>query len=62
MKGMNFRRARHFCAITAAFCVIGLVSAQVIEYEVGGVKYQTLSREGLTVIMTRMPNHVAILS
>jgi hypothetical protein len=31
----------------------------VIEYEVNGVKYQTLSRQGLTVIFTRMPNRVA---
>jgi len=59
MKGMNFRRARHVPVIAAAICVVGLVSAQVIEYEVSGVKYQTLSRQGLTVIMTRMPNHVA---
>src|ERR1035441_5947955 len=64
MKGMNFRRARQFPVIAAGVCaiglgVIGLVSAQVIEYEVSGVKYQTLSRQGLTVIMTRMPNHVA---
>lgn len=35
------------------------VCAQVIEYEVNGMKYQTLSRQGLTVIVTRMPNHVA---
>ena len=59
MKVMNLRRARQFAVIVVALCAIGLVSAQVIEYEVGGVKYQTLSRQGLTVIMTRMPNHVA---
>ena len=59
MKGMNFRRARRFSLIGAALCAVGLLSAQVIEYEVSGVKYQTLSRQGLTVIMTRMPNHVA---
>jgi hypothetical protein len=59
MKGMNFRRPHHFPVIAAALCSLGLVSAQVIEYEAGGVKYQTLSRQGLTVIMTRMPNHVA---
>jgi hypothetical protein len=35
------------------------VSAQVIEYEANGLKYQTLSRKGLTVIVTHMPNHVA---
>ena len=30
-----------------------------IEYEANGLKYQTLSRRGLTIIVTRMPNHVA---
>jgi len=35
------------------------VFGQVIEYEANGLKYQTLSRKGLTVIVTRMPNHVA---
>jgi hypothetical protein len=59
MKGMNVRRARCFFALAAGLCAVALVSAQVIEYEVNGVKYQTLSRQGLTVIMTRMPNHVA---
>ncbi len=36
-----------------------LLSAQVIEYEANGLKYQTLSRKGLTIIVTHMPNHVA---
>src|ERR1700686_5531795 len=36
-----------------------LVYGQVIEYEANGLKYQTLSRKGLTVIVTHMPNHVA---
>jgi hypothetical protein len=35
------------------------VPAQVIEYETNGQKYQTLSRKGLTIIVTHMPNHVA---
>jgi hypothetical protein len=35
------------------------VPAQVIEYEANGLKYQTATREGLTVIVTRLPNHVA---
>jgi len=43
----------------AAFLTASLVSGQVIEYEANGMKYQTLSRKGLTVIVTRMPNHVA---
>jgi hypothetical protein len=33
-------------------------SAQVIEYESNGQKYQTLSRKGLTIIVTHMPNQV----
>ena len=59
MKVMDPRRSRRVFAIAAALCSVALVSAQVIEYEVNGVKYQTLSRQGLTVIFTRMPNHVA---
>jgi hypothetical protein len=34
-------------------------SAQVIEYESNGLKYQTTTRKGLTVIVTHLPNHVA---
>jgi hypothetical protein len=59
MEVMNLRRTRRVFTIAAAFCSVALVSAQVIEYEVNGVKFQTLSRQGLTVIFTRMPNHVA---
>lgn len=33
--------------------------AQVIEYQANGQKYQTLSRKGLTIIVTHMPNQVA---
>jgi hypothetical protein len=33
--------------------------AQVIEYEANGLKYQTATRKGLTVIITHLPNHVA---
>jgi len=35
------------------------VQAQVIEYESNGLKYQTATRRGLTVIVTHLPNHVA---
>jgi len=34
-------------------------TAQVIEYEANGLKYQTETRKGLTVIVTHLPNHVA---
>jgi len=54
---------RRLTAITAAFTAAAFLSVaaygQVIEYEVNGLKYQTLSRKGLTIIVTRMPNHVA---
>jgi len=33
--------------------------AQVIEYEANGLKYQTATHNGLTVIVTHLPNHVA---
>jgi len=33
--------------------------AQVIEYESNGLKYQTATRRGLTVIITHLPNHIA---
>ena len=56
---MNLPRARRLFMIAMAACSAALVSAQVIEYEVSGIKYQTLSHQGLTVIMTRLPNHVA---
>jgi hypothetical protein len=42
-----------------ALLAVSILSAQVIEYEANGHKYQTLSRKGLTVIVTRMPDHVA---
>jgi hypothetical protein len=35
------------------------VRAQVIEYEANGLKYQTATHKGLTVIVTHLPNHVA---
>jgi hypothetical protein len=48
-----------FTALVMGLLVAGSLSAQVIEYEANGLKYQTLSRKGLTVIVTHMPNHVA---
>jgi hypothetical protein len=52
-------RMRRIVATTALLVAAALMDAQVIEYEANGLKYQTLSRKGLTVIVTRMPNHVA---
>jgi hypothetical protein len=58
------RQLRRFAiplvALTAVALMAGaLAYGQVIEYEANGLKYQTLSRKGLTVIVTHMPNHVA---
>jgi hypothetical protein len=56
-------RMRRLAAATVGFALAAFLSVQgwgqVIEYEANGLKYQTLSRRGLTIIVTRMPNHVA---
>lgn len=60
-------RLGRFAATSAVLCAVAYVAdqvapriyGQVIEYEANGLKYQTLSRKGLTIIVTRMPNHVA---
>jgi len=72
MEVMVSGRLRRLAATTAAFCavcaiailtvprlIVAPLTAQVIEYEANGMKYQTLSHEGLTVIVTQMPDHVA---
>src|SRR5580658_7595424 len=56
---MVFRRLGRLIAASAALWAAVYLYGQVIEYESNGLKYQTLSRKGLTVIVTRMPNHVA---
>src|SRR2546423_5408785 len=40
-----------------ALCAVAAF-AQVIEYEAGGQRYQTLTRKGVTITATRMPAHV----
>lgn len=47
--------------VTLAALAFGCAGAhgQVIEYEANGLKYQTQTRKGLTVIVTHLPNHVA---
>jgi hypothetical protein len=52
-------RFRRSVRVLFALSLAGILSAQVIEYEANGQKYQTLTRKGLTVIVTHMPNHVA---
>ena len=44
---------------SAALLLAAPAAAQVIEYEANGMRYQTATRRGLTVIVTHLPNHVA---
>jgi hypothetical protein len=37
---------------------LGSASGQVIEFEQNGLKYQTLTRRGVTVMFAHMPSHV----
>jgi hypothetical protein len=46
-------------SIALALCFSVAAAAQVIEYEANGLKFQTATRKGLTVIVTHLPNHVA---
>ena len=47
-------------AALAATVILAVAAlAQVIEYETDGQKYQTLTRKGLTVIITHLPVEVA---
>jgi hypothetical protein len=59
MKGMVSGQTRRLVVTLLALSAAGALSAQVIEYEANGLKYQTMSRKGLTIIVTHMPNHVA---
>jgi hypothetical protein len=57
---MTFPRTTAIIATLAATILFAAVStAQVIEYETNGQKYQTLTRRGLTVIVTHLPTQVA---
>src|SRR5580693_6150678 len=54
--------SRHLPGLLALLAVAmapGVARAQVIEYEANGLKYQTETIKGLTVIVTHLPNHVA---
>src|SRR5437764_15063095 len=41
---------------TLSFCSVA--AAQVIEFESNGLKYQTLTKSGVTIIFARMPTHL----
>ena len=57
---MTFPRITARIAVLASLTLLAVTaSAQVIEYEADGQKYQTLTRGGLTVIITHLPVQVA---
>jgi hypothetical protein len=48
-----------FRQLAAVLCLAGSGAlAQVIEFESNGLKYQTLTRNGVTVMFTHMPTHL----
>jgi hypothetical protein len=46
--------------LLAALCVS--IPGQVIEFESNGLKYQTITKRGVTVMVARLPGHVRELS
>jgi len=51
--------SRRFPGLLAAvLCAAGSVCAQVIEFESGGLRYQTLSKDGLTIMYAQLPMQV----
>ncbi len=48
-----------FCARLTVLALLATVApAQVIEFESGGLKYQTLSRNGVTIMYAHLPSQV----
>ncbi len=48
-----------FVSLLAVVCSAGtLAPAQVIEFESGGLTYQTLTKNGLTIMVASLPSHV----
>jgi hypothetical protein len=45
-------------ALCAAALFVALAGAQVIEFESGGLKYQALTKDGLTIMVAPLPSHV----
>ncbi|MGA2135119.1 MAG: hypothetical protein ABSH50_22770 [Bryobacteraceae bacterium] len=51
--------ASAFARASAAAAVLSLgLCAQVIEFESNGLKYQTITKRGVTVMFARLPGHV----
>ena len=48
-----------FSALCLCLLVFPLtVGAQVVQFDAGGLKYQTLTRNGLTIMLAQLPAHV----
>jgi hypothetical protein len=45
-------------ALAVCLCTGRIVSSQVIEFESRGLKYQTLTKNGLTIMVASLPSHV----
>ena len=45
-------------AFSTLGCLLASASAQVIEFESGGLRYQTLSKNGVTVMYAHLPSQV----
>ena len=57
---MTFPRIAASAAVIASIVwAVVVASAQVIEYEANGEKFQTLTRKGLTVMVTHLPTQIA---
>lgn len=56
---MESMSLRHFLRVLSliSITIIGL-PAQIIEFESGGYKYQTLTRNELTIMFAQLPSHV----
>jgi len=54
---MALRASPISVALVAALCAAG-VGAQVIVFESGGLRYQTLSNEGVTIMFAHLPAHL----
>jgi hypothetical protein len=52
---MGMSALRVFCLLRA---IAVIANAQVIEFESGGLKYQALTKNGLTIMVAELPSHV----
>jgi hypothetical protein len=53
------KRVPAICGFVLAMgCALGCAHAQVIEFESNGLKYQTLTKSGVTIMYAVMPQHL----